>query len=202
MRTCPPRNFAAVIIAMFLAATGGGILVTALPDTASASIAETDCTFAQQLADPASQAEYRARLARLEQTPVTGFAGVDDMYRNITKASYNLRQMNRLDPISFGCVTCHDGATAPGKEPHIKSGPAGWNISMSGGGSSHPVGMRYAEYAGDSRNYIPMGAVSTEVTFIQGKVGCLSCHDMLNPLKNHLVMSNDNSNLCFSCHIK
>lgn len=178
--------------------------VASLLGIVSSIPAEAGCVLAQRLTDSNSQAEFRARLARLEQATATDFNTVDDFYRNITKASFNVRHVEDIDPISLECVTCHDGANAPGVSPHVKIRPTRLKsfIRETGKDNDHPIGMRYTEYTFDRRNYVPMGAVSAEVTFIQGKVGCLSCHDMLNPARNHLVMSNENSKLCLSCHIK
>ncbi|WP_243688226.1 cytochrome c3 family protein [Geotalea toluenoxydans] len=40
------------------------------------------------------------------------------------------------------------------------------------------------------------------MVLVDGRVGCLTCHDPLNRKAPHLVASNDRSNLCLTCHIK
>jgi len=43
---------------------------------------------------------------------------------------------------------------------------------------------------------------NTKMIFVNGKIGCLTCHNPLNAEKGHLVMSDRNSALCTTCHNK
>ena len=47
----------------------------------------------------------------------------------------------------------------------------------------------------------PMATVDRRLRFFNGKVGCGSCHDPYSTIHKKLVMSDENSKLCFSCHI-
>ncbi|MDA8428954.1 MAG: hypothetical protein M0T70_06830 [Geobacteraceae bacterium] len=148
------------------------------------------CFFSERLKNPAVKAAYLERLAYPERGASPEPNDVETMYRDIEKADYSPGQSEQLDQISRECVTCHDGSSAPTT------------------GYSHPVGMDYDKSTSFNRrspfkrNYVTRGALNPDVVLIDGKVGCLSCHNPLNPAENHLAMSNENSSLCFSCHIK
>ncbi|WP_407920198.1 cytochrome c3 family protein [Geobacter pickeringii] len=38
------------------------------------------------------------------------------------------------------------------------------------------------------------------ITLVDGKVGCLSCHNMLSQERSLLTINNNSSQLCLSCH--
>ncbi|HEX9023316.1 MAG TPA: cytochrome c3 family protein [Geobacteraceae bacterium] len=148
------------------------------------------CFFSERLKNPAVKSAYLKRLAYFEEGAASGGSDVEAMYGNIKKADYATGDAYRLDPISYECITCHDGSSAPAT------------------GYSHPVGMDYDSSTAFSRRhplsrqFISRGALNPDIVLIGGKVGCLSCHNPLNPERNHLVASNDRSTLCLSCHIK
>jgi predicted CXXCH cytochrome family protein len=62
--------------------------------------------------------------------------------------------------------------------------------------------MDYASYAAFGRGYRPASMLDPKMVLVNGKVGCLTCHNPLNPERNHLVMSDHRSALCLSCHDK
>jgi predicted CXXCH cytochrome family protein len=69
------------------------------------------------------------------------------------------------------------------------------------GTKQHPIGMDYAAYSSrDNKNYKPAAAFNSKMTFVNGRVGCTTCHDPLNLDKGHLVMSDTRSALCLTCH--
>jgi predicted CXXCH cytochrome family protein len=35
-----------------------------------------------------------------------------------------------------------------------------------------------------------------------GQISCVSCHDLTNDEKHHLVIDNRESRLCLTCHIR
>jgi predicted CXXCH cytochrome family protein len=61
--------------------------------------------------------------------------------------------------------------------------------------------MSYNNYVAADRGFKPVG-MNGAMIFADGKVGCLTCHNPLNPEKGHLVMSDRNSALCLTCHNK
>jgi predicted CXXCH cytochrome family protein len=63
--------------------------------------------------------------------------------------------------------------------------------------------MNYAAYSAmDSHNYKSGASFNSKMIFVNGRVGCLTCHNPLNPEKSHLVMSDYRSALCLTCHTK
>jgi predicted CXXCH cytochrome family protein len=140
------------------------------------------CLFSEQLKGPYNKSEYLERLTYLKSGVQAGQNDVESMYQDIAKADYPAMHSNGLDPISYECLNCHDGSTAPLT------------------GNSHPVGVDYPIYSMYGSNFVSRGALDRRIILIDGKVGCLSCHNPLNPARDHLVMSNDRSRLCLACH--
>ncbi len=107
-----------------------------------------------------------------------------------------------IDSLSKDCLACHDGVAASGIDVDYKNTP-GQPANHYDGKKQHPIGMNYAAYvAMGSRNYKPVSEYSSKMVFVDGKVGCLTCHNPLNPEEKHLVMSDQGSALCLSCHNK
>jgi len=94
---------------------------------------------------------------------------------------------------SYECMACHDGTT--GKNVSFCT----TNCSVA---TPHSVLVRYN--AGNKKASLqPQAlAVARGVRFVDGQVTCISCHDIRNPQKNHLIMDNSKSQLCLSCHIQ
>ena len=95
----------------------------------------------------------------------------------------------------LGCVSCHDGATAKAV-PVCMVGLCNLN-----GASSHPVGKPYP--SDSDKLYVPVASLKAAgIKLRNGRVVCSSCHDLKNPKRPHLVLENDHSKLCLTCHIK
>jgi len=91
------------------------------------------------------------------------------------------------------CISCHDGSL-------------GHNVSFCtvqcGFKTSHSILKEYPP-RGKERLFAPVAAVKAKgIKFIDGKVTCISCHNLKNPNEHHLVMDNSGSRLCLACHIK
>jgi len=84
----------------------------------------------------------------------------------------------------------------------VKNSPLQGSVDMDSVSGSHPIGMEYANYSYSNRTFKSIDSLSGQMIFVDGKVGCITCHNPLNPEKNHLVMDNTGSRLCFSCHNK
>lgn len=102
---------------------------------------------------------------------------------------------NALDVISAGCMACHDGTLGKGGNVKLH----GENSAISG---SHPVGTDYNNISYRKSGYRNIHNVRTSIKFVDGRLGCLSCHDLQNKEKSHLVASMESSKLCFECHAK
>jgi hypothetical protein len=87
------------------------------------------------------------------------------------------------------CLLCHDGSIAKSVSNCVG---VRCNLSI----NSHPVERTYP--AKDS--FVNYGDVlRSGINLNDGKVNCISCHDLRNQEQRHLVV---NGNLCFKCHIK
>ena len=179
------------------------------------------CLFSEQLQTSASvRNQYMAKLVAVAGG--TGQAGnsIEQMYGNIKKASYSEDESREAEPtqniwgfaikqaasttgidaLSTDCLGCHDGVGATPVATVLKNNPFASHQTLPG--KDHPIGMDYNRYVASSRGYKSLLGVSNKMVFVNGKVGCLTCHNPLNPEKGHLVMSDRNSALCLTCHNK
>ncbi|MHB8876925.1 MAG: cytochrome c3 family protein [Myxococcaceae bacterium] len=86
------------------------------------------------------------------------------------------------------CTRCHDGSI-PG--------------SLAGMASSHPVDLDYAAAQAQRPGALmPASGLPPEVTLVEGKLTCTTCHDGRSTLRYHLSapVSPKPSRLCLSCH--
>jgi hypothetical protein len=115
----------------------------------------------------------------------------------------SIRFSTNLDSFSLQCLSCHDDSTGDGLMNVNVSG----ELLHGGGSSGHPIGIDYAQATSGrkSRSYNPESRISNDIKFPDGKLSCISCHqlsDSTNETQQHgqLVMSNRGSALCFECH--
>ena len=68
--------------------------------------------------------------------------------------------------------------------------------------ASHPIGVFYPPRPRPSAEgtFLPAIALDRRVNLVEGRVGCLTCHDLFGTEEKLLVMSNRESRLCYSCH--
>lgn len=107
-----------------------------------------------------------------------------------------------IDPISRQCVSCHDGSFA--SSASIRAGAWSHSESLMSQAESHPIGIDYESMRlkkGRKSDLLPIDLVDRRIQFFDGKVGCGSCHDPFSNIEKQLVMSDTNSQLCFSCHM-
>lgn len=158
------------------------------------------CTFVQELATPYNRVLYLAQVNRLNRRSEQQVGDVEAMYGNIEETSY--KGGAELDEISANCIACHDGMSAGSPHLRVKNSPSQASANLESVLGSHPIGMNYANYSYSNRAFKKIGTLSSQMVFVDGKVGCITCHNPLNPERNHLVMDNNGSRLCFSCHNK
>jgi predicted CXXCH cytochrome family protein len=108
----------------------------------------------------------------------------------------------QVDPLSKECIGCHDGASGPNVEVNLRNNPAGRGSHVHSFDGEHPIGMIYQSYVDMKPGYKPISGQERNMVMVNGAVGCLTCHDPLNPAKGHLVKSDKNSALCLTCHDK
>jgi predicted CXXCH cytochrome family protein len=147
------------------------------------------CLFAKQLQESASiRKQYTTRLIAANSGAVSASNTIG------------------IDTLSADCLGCHDGVSAQlitsvlKNNPFKESSSLGRDYSMNG--MDHSIGMDYDSYVAASKEYKPISATSNEMVFVNSKVGCLTCHNPLLPEKGHLVISDRNSVLCYTCHDK
>jgi len=180
------------------------------------------CLFSEQLQTSAAvRKQYAKKVVAAIGGTVSAGNPVEEMYGNITPASYRERESGQAEPtediwgfeiqqevrtigidtLSVDCLGCHDGVGALPVAAVLKNNPF-VRSHMTLPGSDHPIGMDYNSYAAASKEYKSLSGISNKMIFVNGKVGCLTCHDPLNPEKGHLVMSDSHSALCLTCHNK
>jgi predicted CXXCH cytochrome family protein len=183
------------------------------------------CSFMEQLQESASiRNQYTARLIAAQGGTVSAGNPVEGIkYGNITLAFegvcgqgeptvkfWGLRTKQAIftagiDMLSADCLCCHDGVGALEVRSVYKNNPSDRSHLRSSNqmiGMDHPIGMEYNRYVAAGKGYKPLFGISNKMVFVDGKVGCLTCHDPLNPEKGHLVISDRNSALCYTCHDK
>lgn len=105
-----------------------------------------------------------------------------------------------VDKLSNDCLSCHDGIMAKDFKVRMKNNPRNTVKSLDGI-LIHPIGMEYEKYVEfDGKAYKDNINLYSDMILVEGKVGCLTCHNPLNRGKGHLVMNNSRSELCFACH--
>lgn len=107
----------------------------------------------------------------------------------------------RLDHESSTCLSCHDGSVASdvGHTPEGASSlPRFANMPF----GSHPIGIDYQITNQDPHvaPLKPRSSLDSRIRLFNNQLGCGSCHSPYSPLKNILVMSNQRSALCLTCH--
>jgi predicted CXXCH cytochrome family protein len=199
------------MVGMSLLTTGGAVSADSI------MIAKSPCTFSVQLQKSVPvRKRYLVKLSALVGGTVPVGGAVDDMYGNIKEASYNpatveeedllgfgptvKRENPELDPFSSDCLCCHDGAGAVSVAVDWRNNPARLRTLKQPHGTDHPIGMDYESYVANGRDYRSVSGLNTKMVFVNGRVGCLTCHDPMNPEKGHLVMSDRGSALCLTCH--
>jgi hypothetical protein len=172
------------------------------------------CIFSEQLQSSPMREQYISKLAmdagtllahntitdNLVQSDIS-----DDLFspgESIGEKSFSFDQGDNLDSYSKDCLSCHDGGHASDINVNYKNSPRN-KIKSFDRTNQHPIGMDYAAYvAADPNSYKPINAFNSKMIFVNGRVGCLTCHYPLNPEKSHLVMSDFRSALCLTCHNK
>ena len=105
-------------------------------------------------------------------------------------------ELGYIDPISLDCLGCHDGVTA--SEVSISMGPGG--AVLQSASSSHPIGTDYLAYTSVDTSVPSINELPSEILLVDGKVGCPTCHVPYGNVHGALVITQQGSKLCFTCH--
>ncbi len=98
-----------------------------------------------------------------------------------------------LDSLSVECLSCHDGTISQAPQVQVTQGI--WQHQI---GESHPIGIEYPR----SEDFVAPESLPEGVQLFEGKIGCLTCHEMFSQENNKLSMNNTRSRLCLACHKK
>jgi hypothetical protein len=92
------------------------------------------------------------------------------------------------------CLSCHDGVVATNISPCMA------RVCMLK--SDHSVNKPYPP-PDRMREFASAAAAELAgAKFIDGKIDCISCHDLKNTGRFHLRIVDTNSRLCLACHLK
>jgi predicted CXXCH cytochrome family protein len=220
------ENVSAQLSKMVLIISVFALMVTTLPDhlawgmqSVSRPGSDETCLFTLQLKeDPAIKRRYVSMVISATQRNSPNFQSVEEMYADVSKASVeeydgdylpslpknNPREIGvaqDIDSLSALCLGCHDGLAAHVVTVDVRNNPFKGSNTVSSINMDHPIGMDYNRYVISGKGYKPIYN-NSKMIFANGKVGCLTCHDPFNPEKSHLVMSDQRSALCLTCHKK
>ena len=105
-------------------------------------------------------------------------------------------QLGYIDPLSLDCLGCHDGVTASEVRISVSEG----GVIQHSASSAHPIGTDYAEYSNFDTSVEPISSLPPEILLVDGKMGCPSCHVPYDTVHGALVITQQGSKLCFTCH--
>jgi predicted CXXCH cytochrome family protein len=97
------------------------------------------------------------------------------------------------------CLGCHDGTLARDVRANVTRG-----VARPGAASAfereagHPIGTEYARAAANHRSRL-RAVRDPGIALEQGRVGCVSCHDLGSPRPGRLAVTVGGS-LCPGCH--
>lgn len=120
------------------------------------------------------------------------------------QSKYIVTSMSQeIDAMSKNCISCHDGTFGSLITVNVGSWEHEKQFMGPEIGSSHPIGIDYEEARmkqGRKTDLRPISMVDPRLLFFDGKVGCGTCHNPYSKKHKQLVLSNQDSNLCLSCH--
>ena len=105
-----------------------------------------------------------------------------------------------LDSRTRQCLSCHDGVSA--LESTNGTPVNGTRAYMSDRRRNHPIGVQYGGVSRpkDLSPLRPAGLLPREVALPDGKVGCVSCHNLYARTEYLLTVPIRGSELCLTCH--
>ncbi len=159
------------------------------------------CTFSEYLEnsenlvryeDMISKGRYRHTLSNNHESAA--------VYLVIAKSGYGVEQAKKLDTFSAGCLACHDGKSASKVRPAIVNSPGRKKELKTMSLAKHPIGMDYDKYSTANTTLKSLDEMGQHLNLTEGRVSCITCHDPLNPEKNHLRVTKTGVDLCSACH--
>jgi predicted CXXCH cytochrome family protein len=160
------------------------------------------CDFSLQLqADETLRNSYLNAINQVRSINFGSGGNVESMYNNVIPVRGTGGDLVGIDSFSYECISCHDGMNATYHDVKFKGSGRTRTTDLQEVLGSHPIGMTYEFYLDLREEYKGVGSLHPDMVFIQGRIGCLTCHNPLEKGRFHLVTSNNNSAICLSCHI-
>ncbi|SNB45311.1 cytochrome c3 family protein [Geobacter sp. DSM 9736] len=156
-----------------------------------------NCAFSTQLQDNQEKMDYINKLRMAKEASESPYG---EIFVNTVQARLRTGEVMELDTFTVDCIACHDGINAPGREIRYKNDSVNRRIDLNSVLGSHPIGMDYGSYAYASPQYKRLEKLDPNMVLVDGKIGCLTCHNPLNKKKNHLAIDKERSKLCYACH--
>ncbi len=176
-----------------------GVILAGLCGSAGSPVSadERQCAFVTSLENYEVRIEYSVAVRRASHPPdmETGIPYRDPA--NLVTVTGDGGTTVEIDRFSYDCIQCHDGQLATAYQVQLRGAGLAY-VRCTGMNVNHPIGMDYGVVAVTSRAL----RSGKGLVFIAGRVGCLSCHDPLNPAPHHLARDNGGSALCLTCHVK
>ena len=158
------------------------------------------CVFVKVLENPTFRDRYKKSLANARVFDQESGNDSQAMYGTVVRASISTedgKPLGSLDSFSNGCVTCHSGIVSRKDTLNFRNDPESRMQMISG---KHPIGMNYERYTRHRDTLKKVNELDSNLVLVGGKVSCVTCHDLLNPEKDHLVRSDTGKDLCSQCH--
>lgn len=105
-----------------------------------------------------------------------------------------------LDAMSKNCISCHDGINAP-EAMYNLHGDGTMMLNFYERQGSHKLGAVY-DYVASGDDWHGKASVDKRISFYEGKMGCMSCHNPYSELPSKLAVEINGSRLCLECHNK
>jgi predicted CXXCH cytochrome family protein len=105
-----------------------------------------------------------------------------------------------VDAHSLHCLGCHTtGSYAGGGTVNVgKNGI----VRHASGAAAHPIGRVYRDVSRNGDYHPESQLAQKKILLSDGKISCISCHEVYKKEHGKLVITMDRSALCFGCHDK
>jgi predicted CXXCH cytochrome family protein len=186
------NNFFEIRCSVLLKAALALLLLFSRPggDCVAAEVDKPECDYRQYL----DEEEYLSMKAEME---LIARIRSENMARGVTlaatEADNNLRE---LDDFSKECISCHA----------IKGYSASEDINnpkhpgMSAISVTHGIGTDYVSSSMSRSNLRRADELPLGMTLVNGRIACITCHNLMSSQQYNLAVENRGSALCFACH--
>jgi hypothetical protein len=103
-----------------------------------------------------------------------------------------------IDGESGTCISCHDEITVtiPAINETLQQKAERFRNMH-----DHPIGMDYQHILSKNSMYFnSLMGMEKSIRMFDGKIGCGSCHSLYSNIPGNLVLDNEDSEMCHTCH--